>query len=368
MGILVLEEDALGFVRPRLASRDACINCNICQQVCTGRASYQRHLNVGEVWAVRARDARLLDKSSSGGAFPVMARFVLDHGGVVYGAAFDEGFEVVRHQRVTDVSSLSKLQGSKYLQSLTEGIFSSIARDLASGRTVLFSGTPCQVDALRLFLEGKDCKRLYLIDLFCYGVPSPRIWRQWLANLRASRDDAQVVGVNSRDKAKGWQDYALRVDFDDGTSYVGDKAHDLFLGTFSKGGYLRESCYSCVHKAFPRSSDLTLGDFQEIDAIDPALNRRSGISMVKINTEKGRRLFDEVVGAFEVYRVEAQVMDAVHPGMGSAVTRDRRRDGMLRHVESWDVRKLLLRYGRELPATRVKKAIKRLVRTLQVGA
>lgn len=358
-GIIDMQPDALGFYTPMLTNVAACVSCERCKAVCPGRAHYEREANVGGVYAAYDKDYERRGEASSGGVFGVLARCVLRNGGVVYGAAFDKEF-LVRHECVRVEGDLWRIQGSKYLQSNTQHVFARVRRDVQKNREVLFSGTPCQADALRLFLADVDCSRLLVVDLFCYGVPSPRVWQEWFLHLRGSERHAERVSF--RDKAKGWQHYSLRVEYSDGTTYIRDKAEDLYLQTFSKGAYLRESCYHCTHKLFPHGGDLSLGDFQEIDEVRPSFNNPRGVSMVRVNTARGEAALARVESELELLRVPAHIMDTVHPGMGAHVVRDARRDRVVANIGRMPIGRLLARYGKESLSTRAKKSVKALVK------
>lgn len=339
-GIIHQERDQLGFSYPVLTQPEKCIGCNRCMVVCPDREEKKVSRNAGEVYCACNRDEERRLRGSSGGIFEELAMQILDRGGVVFGAAFDGDFQVC-HMAVQTAEDLCRIMGSKYVQSSTMGIFSTVKGCLQEGREVLFSGTPCQAAALRKYL-GRAYERLYVADLFCYGVPAPAVWAQWLEHISQGR---KPVSVCFRDKTDGWENYSLRVAFEDGSVYRRNKQQDLFLKTFPRGSYIRESCLYCSHKAFPRESDLSLGDFQELRELFPGTDGHKGMSMIRINTPKGERMLKECAEHLVLEKVSAERMDACHPGMGMPAMRHPKRALVEEKLGRIPVDKLLGKYA-----------------------
>ena len=229
--------------------------------------------------------------SSSGGAFSVLARRTLSHGGTVYGHAFDEGLHVAC-VRVDDLGGLAVLRGSKYVQSDMGDAMSLVKDDLKAGREVLFSGTPCQVDGLLAFLGGPR-DRLLTVDIVCHGVPSQSFFSDCLKwEFAGSRLDS----VRFRDKREGWG-------CGGGTTTTTPVFHRLvtrdrpfspeisfYYRRFLSGDVYRESCYRCPYAGGERPGDFTIGDFWGIDVDASGLDPRHGISVIIANTEKAEAL------------------------------------------------------------------------------
>lgn len=361
LGIIRQERDALGFAYPVLAEPERCIGCDRCLKVCPDRQEKTVSRNVGEVYCAYNRAPDRRRRGSSGGIFEELASHVLERGGIVFGAAFDEAFQV-RHAAAESAEELAALLGSKYVQSDASGVYAAVETCLKQGREVLFSGTPCQAAALRKFL-GRDYERLYVVDLFCYGVPSPRIWSEWLKWIAGER---KPVNISFRDKTEGWERYSLRIDFEDGSVYRKSKREDLFLKTFSKGGYIRESCLHCLHKAFPRESDLSLGDFQELKELFAHLDGSAGVSMIKVNTPKGEQMLEECREFLVLERVEAERMDACHPGMGMPAMRHPNRERIALETGRIPVARLLGRFAGIPWKQRLRFAAARLLKRLHI--
>lgn len=235
--------------------------------------------------------------SSSGGMFTAVSDLILDRGGVVYGAAFDENF-TVRHQRAETRKGRDRFRGSKYVQSDLGDTFSQVKKDLLDGREVLFTGTPCQVAGLKNFLNQSKVDRfkLYSCDLVCHGVPSPKIFHDYFAFM-TGKYHSSAESLTFRYKPPGWRAQAMRISFKNGKKYIADAGSDLFYRLFLPNLILRDSCYACPFASVDRTGDLTIGDFWGIEKSMPDFEDEKGVSLVLVNTEKGRRLFEAVKNA-----------------------------------------------------------------------
>lgn len=242
-------------------------------------------------YAVSSNDESDLARSSSGGAFSILARRVIDGGGVVYGHAFCEQ-NAVRCVRIDAVNELSRLRGSKYVQSDMGEAMPLVANDLRNGLRVLFSGTPCQVAGLKSFLDFSNikCDDLFLIDIVCHGVPSQRFFLDCIEHEYSSNGEAVIC---FRDKKLGWG-CSGSVAVESSFSYKRVKPFDsltsYYYSTFINAETYRESCYRCPYARPERSGDVTLGDFWGIDHVSAGLDSRNGISLVLVNSEKGLKL------------------------------------------------------------------------------
>lgn len=202
---IVMKPDGMGFLYPEV-NKDKCMECGLCVKACAFNADYDKSLNLSMpiVYGARHKDMAEVMKSRSGAAFVAISDYVLDNGGVVYGAGYTDHFRVV-HKRATTKSERDEFRGSKYVQSDLTGIFRQIKEDLKSGLTVLFSGTPCQTSGLNSYVGKKLRENLVLIDIVCHGVPGPYIWRDYLSYLE-KKQGAAIEVVNFRDKERyGWR-------------------------------------------------------------------------------------------------------------------------------------------------------------------
>lgn len=194
--------DREGFWYPEV-DQSACINCGKCERVCPvlNRKKRQPRKFGRKAYAAINTDPEIRFQSSSGGIFTAIAEAIIDRGGVVFGAAFDKEF-AVRQVFAETKEDLAAFRGSKYVQSDMGDAYSSVLRFLQSGRIVLFSGTPCQIGALKSFL-GKEYPNLITVDLICHGVPSPMVWEKYVRHRRSLDSDSQLRTVQFRDKERG---------------------------------------------------------------------------------------------------------------------------------------------------------------------
>ena len=285
-GAITMREDAAGFTYPAV-DESLCVRCGLCVDACVFPKAQWGANGAPEVYAAANRDENVLADSSSGGVFTALANAVLEKGGVVFGAAWTDGFTLA-HVGVESSAELAKLRGSKYVQSATGDAFRQVKAHLQAGRPVCYCGTPCQIAGLKAFL-GKDYDALFTIDLVCHGVPSMKMLRDDLeavsgASVSALRD------VRFRDKRRGWGVKGSIVTDDKRIAYHAGSSPYYFY--FLKGEVYRESCYNCRFPAEGRQGDITLGDYwgirgelvAQLDGADPD----RGISCVLVNTEKGR--------------------------------------------------------------------------------
>ena len=282
-----LEIDEKGFWYPKV-DEEKCLFCGKCIDACTFhyRLSNEGRGVPSSVYAVKHKDENVRLLSRSGGIFTAITDNVLEHGGCIYGAAFADGFQV-EHKRATTVEERNAFRTSKYVQSDMTGVYDQIKCDLRAGYPILFSGTPCQVAAVRNAMQNEDCSGLYLIDILCFGVPSPKVWRDYL-NCRQNEYDGRITAVEFRDKQFGWK--AHRETFIiNGLKYDSDDYTKLF----SSRDILRPSCFECPYKSTERTGDITIADFWGIDNAVPGFNDDKGVSLVMVNTEKGEKLFEE---------------------------------------------------------------------------
>ena len=298
-----MQPDKLGFPYP-VVDMDNCVDCGLCDAVCAFVPDVSAAQTVPadtkvEVLAARHDDADILAQSQSGGAFSAIAVQVLNDGGVVYGAAFDQS-HLVRHIRVDSVEGLSALRGSKYVQSEVSDIFRQVRSDLRSGTKVLFCGTPCQVAGLKSYIPVTMQERLYLVDFVCHGVPSPAVWKDYLAYMSRR---GTILKACFRDKqVGGWKKHTETFTYADGTRKVADSFRVLFY----KNIMLRHSCAVCPYDILNHKSDVTIADFWGVDEVLPHMDGTEGTSMVVCNTAKGQELIGK---ASTVMTTEPAVLD-----------------------------------------------------------
>lgn len=285
--------DNKGFLHPFI-HKDKCVECGLCDGVC-------EHVNQPvkkaplKIVALKHWDDVVRSTSSSGGAFMLMASEIINRGGVVYGAVFDDSWEV-RHRRCTDSQGLKEMQGSKYVQSNLDNSFRHVEQDLRNGIIVLFTGTPCQCGGLKEYLKLRkaDDENLFLCDLICHGIPSPLVWGDYVKYRSENKKLAVGGGINFRDKRKSWRDFRMCLTYSDESSCTYRQNEDFFFIMFFHHLILRESCFECKFTSLDRVSDITIGDFWGLEESYPEFDDDRGTSVMLLNSDKGLTLFDSV--------------------------------------------------------------------------
>lgn len=281
---VTLVPDGEGFQYPVVG--DSCTECKACEGVCPALNPVTLNPKPDAAYAAWLRDGETRRGSSSGGFFRVLVRYVLDRGGVVFGAAFDAKLRL-KHQSAETERDCEKFYGSKYVQSETSEAYRELGSVLDAGRWALFSGTPCQVAGLYAYLGG-DRERLITCDLVCTGVPSPAVFRKYIDYLESERG-SEAVDMRFKDKSLGWHKAHYAVDFADGGGYR-KPANDTEYGrAFGSALFLRPSCGSCAYAKPERPGDFTLGDFWGIGKEIPfPHDTEKGVSLVLFNSQKAR--------------------------------------------------------------------------------
>ena len=314
-----MREDEEGFLYPSI-DKSVCIDCGLCEKVCPVIHQSEAR-RPQKVYAAINPDEAIRLQSSSGGIFSMLARQIIEEGGVVFGAKFNERWEVV-HDYCDTLEGLAVFRGSKYVQSAMGTCYRQVHSFLQEGRNVLFSGTPCQVAGLHRYLH-KDYDNLLTVDIVCHGVPSPLVWRKYVEALQSrpkgvagkntvlssSLNSIPVItGIEFRNKLNGWKKYGFVVRghadgqeackntvLKSGTeqSILIQESHgeNLFMRGFLHDIYLRPSCYACPAKSGKSHSDITLADYWGIEHQHPEMDDDKGTSLVLLNTEKGEHSF-----------------------------------------------------------------------------
>ena len=286
-----MEEDACGYVYPRIDDT-LCVECGKCRQVC----AFQNHTETNtpkEVYAAAAKSSDVIQNAASGGIFTVLADAVIDKGGVVFGAAFGEDWSV-QHTAAESKEQLQKLRGSKYTHSSTGDTFRQVQKLLKEGRYVLYSGTPCQIAGLYGFL-GKAYENLLTVDLICHGVPSNRMFQDFVKALE-QKENGRVVSFSFRDKSMGWGKNGSAVIESGGKTYRKKlwESASAYPYYFAKSLLSRENCYTCKYACANRPGDISLGDYWGIEKSHPeylgknGFDDTKGISAVIANTDQGK--------------------------------------------------------------------------------
>ena len=299
-----MNPDSEGFLRPIIDSQ-SCVNCGQCASVCPVLHPADLPDSLTGCYAAYNTDETEREKASSGGIFLLLAHWVLHHGGVVFGAAFNEDFSV-SHRYAETEEAVYAFCGSKYVQSRIGNSYREVRQFLREGRYVLFTGTPCQVLGLYHYL-GVSHEKLLTADIICHGVPSPDVWERYVKE-RAAKDNGGILPKNVRFRAKetGWSSYSMQFQYTD-TCYSRCNAEDTYMHGFLKNLYLRPSCHNCIAKGIGRVSDFTLADFWGVQQIRPDMYDNRGTSLVFLHTEKAENLWTQMTEKMKTASVSADI-------------------------------------------------------------
>ena len=293
-------ENGEGFLYPQIDS-DKCVNCGLCEKVCPIANAEQNKLNEGATWAAQNQNLEDLKESSSGGGFIAIARYALSKGGVVYGAAYDEDHNVV-HKRADSFEMLKPIMGSKYVQSDIADTYTQAKKDLQDGRFVYFTGTPCQIAGLKLFLR-KDYANLLTSDVICHGTPSAKIFQNTISHIKKV-EKGELMDYSFRDKRiHGWSCSSSSSWRKGNTKHYLKYSKDMeaYFKAFISGDLMRMSCYNCPFATTMRVGDITLADHWGIRKEHPDFKEiRHGVSLIIVNSEKGSEIWGELEKQFNV--------------------------------------------------------------------
>ena len=285
---ITMERDREGFAYP-VVDPERCVRCGRCTAVCPVLHT-REPAPLPAVFAAWNRDDAIRKDSTSGGVFTALADYILESGGVVFGAAFD-GKQHLRHIACFRKEELWRLRGAKYVQSDLGETFRTVKKALET-RQVLFSGTPCQVDGLYRFLGGRP-ENLTTCDLVCHGVPSPGVWEDMARSIETRKHKA-LQAVRFRNKVTGWKDSHFTTVYDDGTVDSAPLFATEYGRAFGRALFLRPSCYRCPYTSMTRPGDFTLGDFWGLRPDELPEQQEKGISLLMVNTPHGSHLFDQL--------------------------------------------------------------------------
>lgn len=286
---IAMEEDHEGFLYPKI-DHTICIDCGICEKVCPVIHQAEPPKEEPATYACYNKNEEIRKQSSSGGIFTLLAETVLAKNGVVFGARFDENFDVI-HDYTETVEGLKAFRGSKYVQSRIGETYMQAERFLKEGREVLFSGTPCQIAGLKRFLR-KEYSNLLSVDFICHGVPSPKVWHLYLNEL--SKGDLDTVRkVNFRYKKPSWRQYSILIDLSD-KIVLQRSWRNSYLKGFISNLYLRPSCSYCPAKGFKSKSDFTIGDHWGAISTIPEFDDNKGLSIVYISSNQKFHYFESI--------------------------------------------------------------------------
>lgn len=354
-----MQPDVMGFLYP-VVDKGKCVDCGLCEKVCAFNDHYDTSLNLPQpdAYAARHKDMKEVETSRSGAAFIAISDYILENGGVVYGAGYTDHFRVV-HKRATTKEERDEFKGSKYVQSDMNTVFRQVKKDLKDGLTVLFSGTPCQTAGLNAYIGRKLREHLILVDIVCHGVPGPNLWRDYIAYLEKKQGD-KICWVNFRDKQEyGWAAHRETFKF-----VKGGGCKMIFTYLFYQHIMFRPSCRKCHFANTKRPSDITIADYWGWEKTDPDINKDDkGVSLILINTEKGRKLFDTIKDRMTV--IPAELENCMQPNLLHPSVFNQKWKNFEKDYERKGFEYVMKKYGEDNWRHKVRKVLRRVKRKIK---
>ncbi len=276
-----------GFLYPQI-NIEKCTNCGLCKNVCPSLVNNFNNNKNPKCFAFLAED-EIRVNCSSGGVFPILAKYFIDNKGYVAGAVWNSD-ATVSHIVSSDIEDIEKMKNSKYLQSNMGNCYSETKRLLNDNKLVLFTGTPCQIAGLKSFLKN-DYENLYCVDIICHGVPSPKVFQKYIKETIEGNNE-KWINTNFRSKENGWSYNSITRHATTNATINIENNSDIYMRGFLKNLYLRKTCTNCKFQTIPRQGDITIGDFWKISEYNTSLDDNKGTSAILINNSKGDFLFN----------------------------------------------------------------------------
>lgn len=336
-----MKEDVEGFLYPDV-DRNNCIDCGACERVCPVLNLKAEQEFKQEAYIVQNKNQKVLRESTAGGAFTAIAKYILKHGGVVFGVELSKNL-VARHVYVENEEELARFRNSKYVQSNVGGTFKQVKSFLSQDRIVCFSGTPCQIEGLKSYLRHQY-DNLVTVDVVCRAVPSPMIFRKYLEYQEKVSADC-IKFVRFRDKHYGYKYSTMNVitDKNQGNYHRGVES-DPWLRAFFSSICDRPSCHQCQFRKQYRVSDFTIWDCFHVGRFSKVLDNDKGATRVLVHTEKGQKIFDEIAKEFHYIQVNPIDIVAGAKEMRESVLPNRHRDEFFLDANKMDGVQLFQKY------------------------
>lgn len=267
-----------------------CISCGVCKQICPVNNPINSQKIIGTYGAIHNNDEIVL-KSSSGGVFSAIAQYIIDNGGIVYGACYSDDFSNVNICS-SETHTIDQIRRSKYVESKANYSFLEIKEKLLDNKLVLYCGAPCQIAGLKRFLK-EDYKNLITCDFSCGGLPSHKMYQEYLSNVKKKLKAKSISEVNFRPKIFGWETHAIKIKANSKVYKKWAFADEYFSCFLKQRLSIRDYCYEC---SFSNNhySDIILADLWKYKSISKIKNDNKGISLVITNSTKGEEIINKV--------------------------------------------------------------------------
>ena len=364
---ITMHENEEGFLHP-VIEKEQCTKCSLCNLVCEAykRQSFYKNKPL-QVKACQTKDKNWLIESTAGGFFPTLAQWIIEQGGVVFGTAYDSDMKPIVC-KAESVEDICKFNGSKYVQSDLSGALHEIKNELEIGKQVLFSGTPCQVAAVKTLCKDYVGKTLVTMDVVCYGVPSPGLFRAFLKSIEQKKQ-ARIIDYRFRDKHKyGWSHTTVITMIGADGKKLQYEEEDYskvpYYKMFGMRNCFRKECYSCQYNTIERISDFTTGNFWGIEGLTDEFNAKDGVSMLLLNTNAARVLFEKVAERFQALDMTLEHAVQANDALIHTCQYPRDRDEIYRCFYRRGFEEMYEKYYLDTPIKKVKRKLKNLLRMI----
>lgn len=367
---IAMVEGESGFMYPSI-DQSKCVNCGLCAKSCIYQKKDKGQGKIVGCFAAVNTDNDLLQKSTSGGLFSAIAKEFIVQGGVVCGAAmeFVDGVASVKHILINEVEELSKLQGSKYVHSNMWLCLPTIKEKLAAGKKVLFSGTPCQVSAVKNIFKRYSGTQLFTIDIICHGVPGQKFFNDYLKEKQKGKS-SRLVNFEFRNKKWGWGLDGCAT-YNDGSTERITVEESSYYQFFLNGEIYRENCYLCPYACLNRPGDITIGDYWGVETYDPqimkenggAFSKEAGVSCLLVNHETGWRLLENYGKDIYKEEVDLEHILIINKQLREPAIHTQVRDNILSLWKSNGYSAVEGNYQKRLRKIKLKRRIKAIIPT-----
>lgn len=350
-----LLSDKEGFTYPQI-NQEKCTNCGLCETVCPIHHPIIEKRQEPIIYAAINKNQQEYQTSSSGGIFITIAKQILSEEGCICGAAYTPSFKVV-HQIAYTLKECQAFQGSKYVQSDLTGIYQQIKDLLRTDKKVLFTGTPCQVQGLKLYLR-KTYENLYTCDLICHGVPSPKIFNDYINFIK---EKSEIQSLNMKSKIKSEKGTAIQFIFSNGTKIRRTLKTDIWNDLYFKHFIIRPSCHECPFTNFHRPGDISIGDYWGASKFYPNFHKDKMISLVLVNSKKGENIISKLQEKIDLLQISKE--ESIQPQLDHPTPASPLRDEFWKDYLNHNFKYIIKKYTRYTFLNRFKESIKTLLKS-----
>ena len=358
---IIMKPDSEGFLYPKV-SEELCINCGLCEKTCPVVHKLEpQEKGLEKAYLLQHKNETVLMESTSGGAFSVIAEYVLRKQGIVYGAAFNKDFKVV-HEGLEKREDIYRFRNSKYVQSDINTTFREVKSNLNQGRIVCYSGTPCQINALKKYL-GKEYENLITVDVVCRAVPSPGIWKsyvEWLSN------KGHISSIRFRDKELGYQYSTMKVSYQSGKTIRKGSESDCWLRMFLSGMIIRPSCTDCKFKSPNRVSDFTIWDCFNVYKLDKSINENKGVTRILVHSKKGEEILKIISESIIIKAIPYSSCISGVKQLKESAEMNRDRKAFFEDYKKMTFEELMNKYYPNTPTIQMKAMVRRMLNLLKL--